>query len=137
MKYIDRILLKYMLIGAGCTLCSAILMLLFYNLAHMGYWLSSAVSYLVGCALSYTLNRRLTFYSTERVWRTLPKYALNVALCYTLSYSLAKPAMSMILSRLHVKTHVIEQVAMLVGIGLFGVLNYFGQRLFTFREKKD
>ncbi len=125
-----------MLVGTFCTLCSAALMFFFYNLLEFGYWPSSAVSYIAGCALSYTLNRRLTFHSDESVWHTLPKYAVNVALCYIAAFSLAKPAAALMLSHLNVAHQIVEQAAMIVGMLFFGVLNYFGQRLFTFRHIK-
>ena len=51
-----------------------------------------------------------------------------------LAYVLAKPLVRLIFSGLSKKWA--ENLAMLAGMGLFVVFNYFGQRFFAFREKK-
>ena len=47
---------------------------------------------------------------------------------------MAKPLVRLIFSGLSKKWA--ENLAMLAGMGLFVVFNYFGQRFFAFREKK-
>ena len=65
---------------------------------------------------------------------TALRFALNIAVCYGLAYGLAKPLVRLIFSGLSKKWA--ENLAMLAGMGLFVVFNYFGQRFFAFREKK-
>ena len=56
-------------------------------------------------------------------------------MCYLLAYGGAKQLVLWLLSGAAPKLR--DNVAMLVGMGLFVVLNYLGQRLFAFREKDE
>ena len=60
------------------------------------------------------------------------KFVVNISICYLLAYGIAKPLVRMALSGMTVKIQ--DNVAMLVGMGLFVVLNYFGQRFVVFKK---
>ncbi len=80
------------------------------------------------------------------------KFALNVAVCYILAYGIAKPAVGFVLTMLPESIltplndflHIFfssdkaatENLAMLVGMCLFVVFNYFGQRFFAFKNEE-
>lgn len=70
----------------------------------------------------------------ERSWKQGAKFAVNVAVCYSIAYGVAKLVVMWLLSGQPVKLQ--EKVAMFVGMGLYTVLNYFGQRFFAFRSDK-
>ena len=97
-KFFDLKLVKFLAVGVLNTGFSAVIMFLLYNLAHFGYWRSSAISYLLGAILSYVLNKKFTFQNRDAVWKTALKFAINVGVCYVLAYSLAQPAVTWALS---------------------------------------
>lgn len=74
-----------------------------------------------------------TFRSDEKAAKTLPRFALNISLCYLLAYGMAKPLAVRILSG--ASQNLQENVAMLTGMCLFVALNYIGQRFFVFATK--
>ena len=60
------------------------------------------------------------------------RFIINISVCYLLAYGIAKPLTARLLSSMPLKVQ--ENGAMLVGMGLFVVLNYTGQRYFAFRK---
>lgn len=123
------------IVGVINTLMGWGIMAFLYNFMHMNYWLSSGISYFIGSVFSYNANAKLTFKVEERdkwlVWR----FAANIAVCYFIAFGVAKPLVRALLSSAPVA--VVENVAMVVGMGLFVVMNFFGQKLFVFRKKKS
>ena len=128
----DAKLWKFLLVGVLNTLVGNGLMFLLYNLVHMGYWPSTAVSYALASVMSYFLNRYFTFKYKGSGIGVVLRFSLNIVVCYLLAYGLAKPAMELLLSGAS-KT-VRENIAMLTGMCLFVGFNYLGQRFFAFRE---
>lgn len=121
-----------MLVGVINTIVGCGTMLLLYNLAGCSYWISSASNYIVGGICSYFLNKYFTFQNRERSWKQVGKFILTIAVCYCIGYGLAKPLTKWILSGYSVKIQ--ENIAMLAGMGIYIVLNYLGQRFFTFKK---
>ena len=95
--------------------------------------MSSAANYIFGSILSYFLNKHFTFQNKSRSWKTVLKFVVNISVCYLIAYGVAKPAVSALLSDASVTIQ--ENGAMLVGMCLFVVLNYFGQRFFAFKKE--
>ena len=133
-KLFDRTLLKFLLVGCANTLCSMCIMYLLYNLAHFGYWGSSAAAFFLASVLSFFLNRSFTFQSKENVGKTAVRFAVNIAVCYLLAYSAAQPLVSWALGGAGLEETMVEQIAMLCGMCMFTGLNYLGQRFFAFRR---
>lgn len=127
----DVSMLKFLLVGVGNTLLSAVLM---FALEGLGYWPSTAIAYLAGAVLSFFLNRRFTFHSQETLGRSAVKFAVNVAVCYALGYGLARGFMGLLAPWSPLPPLWWERLSKLVGMGLYTVLNYFGQRFFAFRK---
>ena len=131
----DRTLLKFLLVGCANTLCSMCIMFLLYNLAHFGYWGSSAIAFFLASILSFFLNRNFTFQSKEGIRTTALRFSINVAVCYLLAYSAAQPLVSWALASFGLPLSLVEQIAMLFGMCMFTGLNYLGQRFFAFRKR--
>lgn len=125
--------IKFLLVGVVNTIVGTGLMFLLYNVFSVSYWISSASNYIVGSIVSYFLNKYFTFQNKEKSWKQVLVFALNITCCYLLAYGAAKPAVEYILSGAGEKVQ--GNVSMLVGMGLFLVLNYLGQRLIVFRHK--
>ena len=130
-RLFDVRMLKFLLGGVGNTLLSTVLM---FALEGLGYWPSTAIAYVAGAVLSFFLNRRFTFHSEETLGRSAVKFALNVAVCYVLGYGLARGLMGILAPWSPLSPLWWERLSKLVGMGLYTVLNYFGQRFFAFRK---
>jgi len=130
---LDPSLWKFLLVGVGNTLLSMVFMFL---LEGLGYWPSTAIAYLAGAVLSFFLNRSFTFHSKAEFWPSVLKFAVNVAVCYASAYSIAQPLAAWVLGRTGISKLWQERLAKLGGMGLYTVLNYFGQRFFAFRAPK-
>ena len=61
------------------------------------------------------------------------RFTVNILACYLLAYGMAKPMMMWLLTDFS-KT-IQENVSMLLGMCLFVLFNYLGQRFFTFKDK--
>lgn len=130
-KLIDSSVWKFLLVGVGNTLLSMVLMFL---LEGLGYWPSTAIAYLAGAVMSFFLNRSFTFKSRADFWPSALKFAVNVAVCYVIAYSVAQPLAAWVLGRTSIPAIWRERLAKVGGMGLYTVLNYFGQRFFAFRN---
>lgn len=131
-KLLDKTFWKFILVGVINTLFGAAIMFTFYNLFHLSYWFSSASNYFFGSILSYFLNKYYTFRYKERSWGVIGRFVLNILVCYLMTYGIAKPLALQLLSGASVSIQ--ENVAMLVGMVLFTLLNYIGQRFFAFKK---
>lgn len=123
-----------MVVGAINTLFGTAVMLVLYNIFGCSYWVSSFSDYFFGSILSYFLNKHFTFHYQDTDWRSIMKFALNIIICYLIAYSLALPLTRKALESMHLTKPIIENVAMLVGTGLFMVINYVGQKFFAFKR---
>lgn len=133
-KFFDITFWKFILVGIANTLFGTGIMFVFYNMLHFNYWISSASNYVFGSFLSYVLNRLFTFKSSDNTSGTLPRFVINITLCYLVAYGLAKPIVTELLSGM--AQNLQENIAMLVGMCLFVALNYIGQRFFVFKSDK-
>lgn len=144
-KYKDFIMevIHFGMVGVVNTLMGWGIMALLYNLIHMNYWISSGISYFIGSVFSYHANAKLTF-KVEQRDKWLPwRFALNIIVCYLVSFSVAKPLVARLieLSGLArgggVSQALFENIAMIFGMGIFIVMNFFGQKLLVFRKRKS
>lgn len=121
------------IVGVANTLMGLVIMEVLYNLIHMNYWLSSGISYFVGSVFSYHANGKLTF-KVEHKDRWLPwRFAVNIIVCYLVAFGVAKPLVRLALASQ--SKVIVDNVAMVLGMGIFIVMNFFGQKLFVFRRK--
>lgn len=130
--FIDKTAFRFLLVGVINTIIGTGTMFLAYNLLGLSYWFSSAANYIIGSIVSYVLNKYFTFQNKEQSLKIVWKFILNIACCYLIAYGVAKPLVRIMLNNYSVPIQ--ENGAMLVGMGLFVVLNYFGQRYFAFKK---
>lgn len=156
-KFIDKKTLKFLVVGVANTVVGMGIMLLLSFIFNKtvpdfaqklvfvlgttnytaSYIISSAVNYLVGGILSYFLNKYWSFGNKEKSKLIVVKFVVTVVLCYAVSYLGAKPLMELALKNTNIADKWKEFIALIVGAGLYTVLNYFGQRFFAFAEKKS
>lgn len=133
MAVIDGKTIKFLIVGVINTLFGTVIMFGLYNLAGCSYWISSAANYFFGSILSFFLNKSFTFGNKDSLRNTVPKFVLNILICYLLAYGIAKPTVLYLLKECTVTIQ--ENIAMFVGMCLFTAFNYIGQRYFAFKEK--
>jgi putative flippase GtrA len=143
-KLLDRSLLLFLLIGAGNTLLTALIMTLLFPPveARFGsgtaYWAVSAFAFALTSVLSFILNMRLSFQYRGRVWAAAVRFALVIAVCYLIAYSVAQPVTGWILARfLPADPSLTAKIALYTGQIIFTLLNYAGQRFFAFRKEGE
>ena len=100
------------------------------------YLISSIVNYIAGGILSYFLNKYWTFKNKSRAKDVVFKFIATVLICYVIAYLGAKPLTEVILKNAAIADKWKEFIALIIGAGLYTVLNYFGQRFFAFAERK-
>lgn len=143
-KYKDFIMevIHFGMVGVMNTLLGWGIMAVLYNLIHMNYWFSSGISYFIGSVFSYHANAKLTF-KVENKDKWLPwRFAFNIIVCYLVSFSVAQPFTEKLLTAAGlsagggISEALLDNVAMIFGMGIFIVMNFFGQKLFVFRKCK-
>ena len=132
-KLIDKTFFKFIMVGLINTTVGTGVMFVAYNLFHCSYWVSSALNYIIGSIISFILNKKFTFENKEKGVKPILKYILTIGSCYILAYGVAKPVSKALLSSFSVKIQ--ENAAMLVGMGIFVISNYLGQRFFAFKKE--
>ena len=126
---------KFLLVGVLNTLVGDGLSFLLINVTDMNLWLATAMPTALASVMSYFLNKHFTFKNTEKGWKPVLRFALNIAACYLLAYGIGIPAMQWLLAG---ATRALrDNLTKLTGMGLFVGFNYLGQRFFAFREKKS
>ena len=134
-KLFDVKMLKFLFVGALNTLLGAAIMFGLYNLFGFGYWSATAVSYIVGSIFSFFLNRSFTFGDKSSPGLPALKFTVNIAVCYLLAFSLAKPLILWLLSGMDLPQNATDNISMFTGMVIFTGFNYIGQRYFVFRER--
>lgn len=133
-KFLSNTFLKFASVGVLNTLLGTAIMFGLYNLAGVSYWLSSAANYILVSILSYILNKMFTFRHEGEVVQSGLRFAVNIAVCYFIAYGAAKPFAMVLLEGF--SKSVQENTAMFIGMCVFVVLNYFGQKMFVFKCTK-
>jgi len=144
LKYKDFIMevIHFGMVGVINTMMGWGIMAVLYNLIHMNYWVSSGISYFIGSVFSYHANAKLTF-KVENRDKWLPwRFALNIIVCYLVSFSVAQPFTAKLLNALglfsdgRISVALLDNIAMIFGMGIFIVMNFFGQKLFVFQKRR-
>ena len=130
----DKTFITFLIVGVVNTLFGTAIMLVLYNVFGCSYWVSSFCDYFFGSILSYFLNKHFTFHYQGSDLRSIVRFALNIVICYLIAYSLALPLTRWVLESMCLSKPVVENIAMLVGTGLFMVINYIGQKLYAFKQ---
>ncbi len=125
---------KFILVGILNTLADAGLSFALINLTTLNMWWCTAVPCALASVLSYFLNKHFTFKNTEKGWRPVLRFAVNIAACYGLAYGIAIPGMQWLLSG--ASDALRDNITKVAGMCLFTGFNYLGQRLFAFKNKE-
>lgn len=152
MKFLDKKLLKFGLVGILNTVVGYLINFVSLNVFHFGYWTSILLNYIPTSILSFVLNKYFTFKSTGNIAKEAVRFAVNIIVCMTLAYGIAQPATTYLMNLasdglfefietitfgfLTGKDQIIDNVATIVGMVLFVIFNYTGQRFFAFKNEE-
>ena len=134
LKYFDTSTIRFLIVGVINTVVGTGVMFVFYNIFHTGYWIASASNYVIGSIVSYFLNKYFTFKSKKRSMKEAMRFVVNIICCYFVAYGVAKPCIACLFNGFQQNTK--DNIAMLMGMCLFVILNYFGQKFFVFKIKE-
>lgn len=142
-QFFDIKFWKFIGVGLINTLVGEGLKFLLFNLFHTDVWVSSVIGMFVGSIISYFLNKYFTFKNKEKGWKPVVRFALNIAVCFTLANVIALPlverfclANSITMFGWNVETFA-GNASMIAGSCLFVAFNYIGQRFFAFKSKAE
>lgn len=126
---------RFVVVGVMNTIIGAAAMFIAYNVFHLGYWISSACDYIIGSIFSYFANKYFTFKSEKKSGKEVIRFVINIVVCYFLAYGVAQPVMDWLLGNIELSVSIFEQLSMILGMCIFIVLNYFGQKYFVFKKQ--
>ena len=147
-QFFDIKFLKFILVGIINTIIGMGLQFVFYNVFgwdkfDWGVTLASFLGNLIGSVVSYFLNKYFTFKNTEKGWKPVLRFAVNIVVCYVIAYLVISPLVSLVSTSNHwsmfgwSEQKFAGNLAMAVGACTFVACNYTGQRFFAFRERKE
>jgi len=148
-KFFDIKFWKFILVGILNTIVGTGLQFVLYNctilntMSEKGTFIASSVSYFLASIMSYFLNKYFTFKNKEKGWKPVIRFAINIAVCYSIAYGLAIPVTSWICKANNLSMFgwsvdtFASNVSMVIGSCLFVALNYIGQRFFAFKETSE
>ena len=134
-KILDLEQSRFIIVGVMNTIIGTLAMLIAYNVFFMGYWLSSAMNYVIGSIFSYFANKHFTFKSKKKSKMEVVRFIVNIFVCYLVAYGIARPIIDVLLRDINLSKSFIEHISMFLGMGIFVVLNYLGQKYFVFNIK--
>ena len=114
---------RFIIVGIMNTVIGTTAMLICYNFFHMGYWISSAMDYVIGSIFSYFANKYFTFKVEKKSRAEVVRFIINIVACYFLSYGIARPIIDMILKDFTLAESWMDQISMLFGTGIFILFN--------------
>ena len=69
---------RFIVVGVANTVIGTSVMFIAYNLFGFGYWVSSALNYIVGSIFSYFANKYFTFKSEKKSWNEIVRFVVNI-----------------------------------------------------------
>ncbi|MCU9612133.1 GtrA family protein [Caldibacillus lycopersici] len=125
---------KFLLVGVLNTIIGLSFMYISLNIFHLHYWISTFIGNSIGAVVSYFLNKIFTFQSKSPFGSSVIRFVLVIICCYVVAYQLGLSVTEGLLDVTGIlPAQYIDEVAILIGSGLYTIMNYFGQRYFVFR----
>ncbi|MCQ9280611.1 GtrA family protein [Priestia aryabhattai] len=128
---------RFLVVGLVNTTVGLSIMYVLLHIFHH-YWIATFVGNAAGAVVSYVLNRIFTFKSGVHLSKSILRFILVIGICYGLSYYIGLQFSSWLLHQLPVAVHPFKKdFGILIGTGLYTLLNYTGQKYFVFNTKKE
>lgn len=143
-KFVDKVLLRYVIIGILNFIFCTGLMFLLFNFCGFSEHLAPVVNYALGSLIWYLACRYILFRGQETTWQSALRFVVEVVACYLVSYYLVAPLLgNWILEHERVRnffsfggeSKISGNCEMTIGAIVYAILNYFGQRYFVFSAR--
>ena len=136
MKNSIKTFAKFLVVGVINTLIGYGIIFLCLNILNLSYGVSTSVGTVAGAINSFFMNRSFTFQNDKSIFKTVLPFILVTAICYVIAYTLAKQGVILVLENKNIfSPKMIDNIATLVGMCIYTLLNFFGQRLFVFKKQ--
>lgn len=137
--FLNKEFMVFLLIGFFNTLFAMIVTYSLYNLLHLGYYVSSFTGTFSAAVLGFFLNRKFAFSSDCKIFSSMIKFFTVILICYLIAFTLTHKLFLYLFSMLNLglSISIIEQIAILFAQVLFTLLNYTGQKLWTFKNREQ
>ncbi|MCM3585989.1 GtrA family protein [Mesobacillus maritimus] len=131
----DKSFYRFLIVGIINTVTGLTIMLSLLNWFGWSYWGATFTGNSIGAIVSYFLNRSFTFHSSVHPLEGIPKFIIVILVCYVLAFSVSE-AISLIIPFPFSAVGFIsrDEIAVIVGSGLYTFSNYLGQKVFVFRR---
>lgn len=129
---------RFILVGIINTLVGLSIILIFLHVLGLPYYISTSTGNCIGALVSFLLNKSFTFHSKKSVQQSAPLFIVVITVSYLSAYSIGDYFGSEI-GHVHLSLLSLgrDNIAVLIGTGLYTIFNYFGQKYFVFMEKED
>lgn len=121
--------MKFCLVGGSNTLITLLTFYILNTILNVNYILSSMLGYCLGMMNSFILNKRWTFYDSEK--RILPQF-IRFAAVNSVSLGVNLLVMYTLVGKLSLD----RMLSQIIATGFSIVSNYVGSRLWVFRDLK-
>ena len=127
--------IRFLLVGTVNTIVGLSMIIMLLDLGGLSYWSATFLGNCIGAAVSYFLNRSFTFRSRARIQSSGVRFIFILFLCYILSYSISGMAAEFI-QTFSLLGHDVspEELAVLLGAGIYTLTNYIGQKYLVFNK---
>ncbi|WP_428839316.1 GtrA family protein [Bacillus massilinigeriensis] len=126
---------RFCLVGIVNTAAGLTVILTLIHFAGAHYWEATMAGNTVGTLISFLLNRAFTFRSEVSITNSFPRFLALTFACFAFSYSLSSILARILFSHLHLFYLSEDTFAVLLGLVIYTLINYSGQKLFVFPEK--
>lgn len=145
-KLIDRTLILYLVVGVLNFLVCTALMFFLFNVCGVSEHIAPLVNYGLGSLIWYLACRFFLFPENPTTLRQLLRFAVDVLVCYLISYYIVAPLFTPLLLRAEriesffsfggdTAEMITGNCQMTVGALSYAILNYFGQRYYVFSNR--
>lgn len=137
--FMNKEFIIFLVIGLVNTLFAMAITYSIYNLLHLGYYISSFIGTFSAAVLGFFLNRKITFSSDCKILSSMIKFFTVILLSYVIAFTLSHKLFLYIFSvvNLNLSISFIEQIAILFAQIIFTLINFTGQKLWTFKRKES
>lgn len=137
--FMNKEFIIFLVIGLVNTIFAMAITYSIYNLLHLGYYISSFTGTFSAAVLGFFLNRKITFSSDCKILSSMIKFFTVILLSYVIAFTLSHKLFLYIFSvvNLNLSVSFIEQIAILFAQIIFTLINFTGQKLWTFKRKES
>ncbi|PEJ57158.1 polysaccharide biosynthesis protein GtrA [Bacillus sp. AFS002410] len=134
----NRTFFRFIAVGVLNTIVGLSAIYLLLHLLGLSYWWSTFLGNTIGACVSYLLNRKFTFKSQSSVSKSVPLFIIVILVSYFIAYNLGAKIIDFSLSNTDfISDKMKTDLAVLISTGLYTIVNYFGQKLFVFHNKRE